>query len=201
MAERLKVQDICNDKQLIAYVIRDTVTPFCAVIALNITDLKSQQCVITQLEHCPCEVQWWLIAHKAKAQLSFVHSLCERFSGQVMLTKANQLDQDIDSHHLTNTEQLEHNEMLNLGHVLLTIKQINCEQEKVSLLTCDNTVFYLASKQSSLLFSVIASVMNNSGIKLDNFSSIYLPNFISVQGKQVSHITGWQLNECLTRHH
>ena len=200
MADPLQVLDICYDKQLVAYLIKDTLTPFCAVIALDITDLKTQQCVITQLAHCPCEVQWWLIGHNAKAQLSFVHTLCERFSGQVMLTKVNRLEREIDSLKLKNTEQLEHNEMLNLGHVLLTIKQINSEHEKVSLLTCDNTVFYLANKQSRLSLSVIANVIDKSGIKLDKFSSIFLPNFIKVQRKQMSHVTGWQLNECLTRH-
>lgn len=50
MAESLGVIEIVYDNQLIAYLIRDTLTPYCAVIALGISDQKNTTIWLSDLK-------------------------------------------------------------------------------------------------------------------------------------------------------
>jgi len=200
MAESLDVIEIVLDNQLIAYLIRDTLTPYCAVIALCISDQKKHDYMVERLENCPCETQWWLIACDANTQLSWVNQLTQRFTGQLMLAKAcltntpNHAALD-----LSNSDMLEHNEMLHLGHLMLTIQYVKANSSKVSLLVCENIVFCLPSNAIEFSATCMGHVLKQSSIKWDKFSEIYCPTFRADQPLSTSKRTFWQLEALLSR--
>ncbi len=200
MAESLGVIEVVYENQLIAYLIRDTLTPYCAVIALCIFDRKKHDYMVERLENCPCETQWWLIACDANTQLRWVNQLAQRFTGQLMLAQAC----------LTNTpnyapldinigDMLEHNEMLHLGHLMLTIQYVKVNSLKVSLLVCDNMVFCLPTNTLAFSSTCMSNVLKQSSIKWDKFSEIYCPTFRANQPLSTSKRAFWQLETLLSR--
>lgn len=200
MAESLGVIEIVYDNQLIAYLIRDTLTPYCAVIALCISDQKKHDYMIERLENCPCETQWWLIACAANAQLHWVNQLAQRFTGQLMLAKACLINTPNDAPlDINNGDMLEHNEMLHLGHLMLAIQYIKTNSSKVSLLVCENMVFCLPSNTLAFSATCMGNVLKQSSIKWDKFCEIYCPTFRANQPFSTSKRTFWQLEALLSR--
>ncbi|MCF2828632.1 hypothetical protein L3V43_23085 [Pseudoalteromonas sp. L23] len=200
MAESLGVIEIVYDNQLIAYLIRDTLTPYCAVIALGISDQKKHDYMVERLENCPCEIQWWLIARDVSLQLSWVNKLVLRFTGQLMLAKACLINTPNNAAlDLSNSDTLEHNEILHLGHLMLTIQYIKANSLKVSLLVCDNMVFCLPSNALQLSSTCMGNVLKQSNIKWDKFSEIYSPSFTVSRPLSTSKLTFWQLEARLSR--
>ena len=200
MAESLDVIEIVLDNQLIAYLIRDTLTPYCAVIALCISDQKKHDYMVERLENCPCETQWWLIACDANTQLSWVNQLAQRFTGQLMLAKACLINTPNHAAlDLSNSDMLEHNEMLHLGHLMLTIQYVKMNSLKVSLLVCDNIVFCLQSNALEFSATCMSNVLTQSSVKWDKFSEIYCPTFTANQPLSTSKRDFWQLEALLSR--
>ncbi|MDE3273664.1 hypothetical protein [Pseudoalteromonas sp. G4] len=200
MAESLGVIEVVYESQLIAYLIRDTLTPYCAVIALCISDQKKHDYMVERLENCPCETQWWLIACDANTQLRWVNQLAQRFTGQLMLAKACLTNTpNHDAFDINNGDMLEHNEMLHLGHLMLTIKYVKSNSSKISLLVCENTVFCLPSDALEFSSSSMGNVLKQSSIKWDKFSEIYCPAFRADQPLSTSKRTFWQLEALLSR--
>lgn len=200
MAESLDVIEIVYENQLIAYLIRDTLTPYCAVIALCISDQKKHDYMVERLESCPCETQWWLIACDANTQLSWVNQLAQRFTGQLMLAKACLTNApNHDALDLSNGDMLEHNEMLHLGHLILIIQYVKANSLKVSLLVCDNMVFFLPSNALYFSATCMGNVLKQSSIKWDKFSEIYCPVFTADLPFSSSKRTFWQLETLLSR--
>ena len=200
MAESLGVIEIVYDNQLIAYLIRDTLTPYCAVIALGISDQKKHDYMVERLENCPCETQWWLIACDANTQLRWVNQLAQRFTGQLMLAKACLTNTpNYAALDLSNSDLLEHNEMLHLGHLMLTIQYVKANSSKVSLLVCENIVFCLPSNALEFSAACMGKVLKQSSIKWDKFSEIYCPTFTADQPLSTSKRTFWQLEALLSR--
>ncbi|WP_105172086.1 hypothetical protein [Pseudoalteromonas sp. T1lg24] len=200
MAESLGVIEIIYENQLIAYLIRDMLTPYCAVIALGISDQKKHDYMVERLENCPCETQWWLIACDANTQLRWVNLLAQRFTGQLMLAKACLTNTpNYAALDLSNGDMLEHNEMLHLGHLMLTIQYVKANSSKVSLLVCESIVFCLPS--NALEFSSIhmGKVLKQSSIKWDKFSEIYCPTFRVNQPFSTSNRTFWQVETLLSQ--
>ncbi|WP_100914810.1 hypothetical protein [Pseudoalteromonas spongiae] len=199
MAESLGVIEVVYDNQLIAYLIRDTLTPYCAVIALCISDQKKYDYMVERLESCPCETQWWLIACDANTQLRWVNQLAQRFTGQLMLAKACLTNTpNYAALDLSNSDMLEHNEMLHLGHLMLTIQYVKANSSKVSLLVCDNMVFCLPSNALEFSATCMGKVFKQSSIKCDKFSEIYCPIFTADQPLSTSKRTFWQLETLLS---
>lgn len=200
MAESLGVIEVVYESQLIAYLIRDTLTPYCAVIAIGISNQQSHDYMVERLENCPCETQWWLIACDANAQLRWMNQLAQRFTGQLMLAKACLTNTPShDALDISNGDMLEHNEMLHLGHLMLTIQYVKANSSKVSLLVCDNMVFCLPSNALEFSASRMGNVLKQSSIKWDKFSEIYCPTFIADQPFSTSKRTFWQLETLLSR--
>ncbi|MCF6457497.1 hypothetical protein [Pseudoalteromonas sp. MMG024] len=200
MAESLDVIEIVLDNQLIAYLIRDTLTPYCAVIALCISDQKKHDYMVERLENCPCETQWWLIACDANTQLRWVNQLVQRFTGQLMLAKASLTNTpNYAPLDIKNGDMLEHNEMLHLGHLMLTIQYVKANSSKVSLLVCDNMVFCLPSNVLEFSSIHMGNVLKKSSIKWDKFSEIYCPVFTADLPLSSSKRTFWQLETLQSR--
>lgn len=182
MAESLGVLEITFDNQLIAYLIRDTLTPYCAVIAVGITNQQIYDYMVDRLENCPCETQWWLIACNTQAQLSWVDHLALRFTGQVMISKACVTNAPHDvALELSKVDTLEHNEILHLGHLMLTIQYGKERNLRVTLLVCDNTVFCLPFDAIALSPTGMGNVLKQSSVKWDKFSVIYSPSISAAQ--------------------
>ena len=176
MAESLGVIEITFDNQLIAYLIRDTLTPYCAVIAVGITNQQIYDYMVERLENCPCETQWWLIASNINTQLSWVEQLALRFTGQVMISKACITNEPQDvAFELSTVDTFEHNEILHLGHLVLTIQYAKERNLRVTLLVCDNTVFCLPFDAIALSPTCMGNVLKQSSVKWDKFSVIYSP--------------------------
>ena len=200
MAESLSVIELVYENQLIAYLIRDTLTPYCAVIALCISDQKKHDYMVERLENCPCETQWLLIACDANTQLSWVNQLAQRFTGQLMLAKACLINTPNHAAlDLSNGDMLEHNEMLHLGHLMLTIQYVKMNSLKVSLLVCDNIVFCLQSNALEFSATCMSNVLTQSSVKWDKFSEIYCPTFTANQPLSTSKRDFWQLEALLSR--
>jgi hypothetical protein len=200
MAESLDVIEIDYDNQLIAYLIRDTLTPYCAVIALGITNQRMLDFMVERLENCPCETQWWLIACDVNTQLRWVNQLALRFAGQVVLSKTCLTNVPNDAVlDLSNLDSVEHNEILHLGHLMLTIQYINANSLRVTLLVCDNTVFCLPCDVLSFSSTCLRDALNKSSIKWDKFSDIYSPAISAGQPLSASKLTFWQLEARLNR--
>lgn len=200
MAETLDVIEIVYENQLIAYLIRDTLTPYCAVIALSITNQRMLDFMVERLENSPCETQWWLIACDANAQLSWVNQLALRFAGQVMLSKVCLTNAPNDAGlDLRNVDSLEHNEILHLGHLMLSIQYIKVNSLRVTLLVCDNIVFCLPYDALPFSSTCMANVLKQSSIKWDKFSEIYSPAISANQPLSASKLTFWQLEARLYR--
>jgi hypothetical protein len=129
-----------------------------------------------------------------------VNQLAQRFTGQLMLAKAclintpNHAPLDIN-----NGDMLEHNEMLHLGHLMLTILYIKANSSKVSLLVCDNMVFCLPFNALEFSSTCMSKALKTSSIKWDKFSEIYCPTFTADQLLSTSKRTFWQLETLLSR--